>query len=665
MRCLYCNKKLSLLKLAKGDSFCSPQHFDAYQLQLSKSAFDRLVNVAAGLAANVAAEEVPKAPLKAHPVVERKEEAPPSREDPPEQNTALARLSAFTPPPLPEVAPPPPPYAPFASSPLAAFELNPPFPIANAPEASEAVEPPRALSFPVHEAEEIACIFNLHLQLSLAATEPKNWTPEQHLIVAPERFRLEISQPPFGVSPEFPEIENLAPVEPVSPIEAVAPAIVQNVAPGIAPGMAQGDADHLVEPLPFAEALVEISQPPLEIRPELAENLAPVEPVSPMEALAPAEADHPVEALPFSAAVSSIKPVLHAEPVTLTPIEPPPPRVPFLIAPSFRARTGTPIVIHSKASSVPHGSILAPVLEKGALPRPDPCRGIPNSTRFSETASFHLHDSTAHLVGGPELPVEPAFVLPDAKNQYREEPWRSSDRQIVVVLPALDRTRESLRSLDCDMPAPVSLMVRPDASNLPNVDPQQLLAGTPIDVVSLFRGVLQSSPQGRNPVFVDPPADATESAWQAILAPFPRREPLPTAWQHRTSYCSSPELIATGGESWMLPQESIRYSPACIKIDHVGQDRLPAPYIANDLYQSTDWPTANSAQVPVRSESSLVFIGSTMLPHAEDVPKGGLRRGSGDPWLPWQPCPAASTVPRVIKFLPAREGAILPSAKRW
>src|SRR6202034_2734798 len=99
MRCLYCNKKLSLLKLAKGDSFCSPQHFDAYQLQLSKDAFDRLVSVAA--------EEAPKAPL----IVERQKEVPP-----PQENTALARLSAFGPPPLPEAAVPSPPYAPFATS---------------------------------------------------------------------------------------------------------------------------------------------------------------------------------------------------------------------------------------------------------------------------------------------------------------------------------------------------------------------------------------------------------------------------------------------------------------------------------------------------------------------------------------------------------------------
>ena len=114
MRCLHCNKKLSLLKLAKGDSFCSPEHFDAYQLQQSKDAFQRLINLTD--------EDAPKAPL----VVKPKEETV----APPEENLAMARLNALGPPlsaPLPAAPPAPaartavmnaPPYAPFATSAL-------------------------------------------------------------------------------------------------------------------------------------------------------------------------------------------------------------------------------------------------------------------------------------------------------------------------------------------------------------------------------------------------------------------------------------------------------------------------------------------------------------------------------------------------------------------
>ena len=288
MRCLYCNKKLSLLKLAKGDSFCSPQHFDAHQLQLSKDAFDRLVQVA---------DEAHKPPplVVDQPVAQQVERQAAS---PAEENTALARLSAFAPPPLPESAVPSPPYAPFATSPLPAFELSPPFPIANGPDASQAVEPPREVSFPVHQSEDASCILNLHLQLSLAETEPKNWTPEPHLIVAPEHFRLEITQPPFGATPEFPEIENLAPAEPVAeadpdrPVEAL-----DNPAP-VEPVLlleAAAPADPIEA---FAEAPVEIDRPPA------IENVAPVEPISPIEAAAPevAPADPSLEALPFAEA---------------------------------------------------------------------------------------------------------------------------------------------------------------------------------------------------------------------------------------------------------------------------------------------------------------------------------------------------------------------------
>jgi len=599
MRCLYCNKKLSLLKLAKGDSFCSPQHFDAHQFRLSKDAFDRL--------SNVASESVPKAPL----IVEREEEKPPGL---PEQNTAFARLAAFAPPVAAEASPQSPPYAPFATSPLPSFTLNPPFPIANGPEAGEAVEPARGLAFPVHETEEVGCILNLYLQLSLGGVEPKNWTPEQHLVVAPEHFRLEISQPPFGVSPEFPEIEDPAPVEPVSPIEAV----------------------------------------------------TPFEPVSPIEAVAPVLApDRPVEALPFAEAVASIIPVMHAEPALLVPIEPPAPRVPFLIAPSFKARTGTPIRLDKAASSVPNGSTLAPILEKGSLPPLDSCGGIPNSSRFAGTTAFHMQDSKAHLTSGSELPIEPAFVLPGAKLQTCGVAWTPSDRQIAIELPALEASRAWMRSRDCDLPEPASLMVRPDASQLSKVDPQQLLAGTPIDVVSLFHGVLETRPQGRDPLFVDPPADAMDSAWRATLATFPSQEPLPAAWQHRTTYCSAPDPIAGGQQSRMLPLEPLRYAPGSIKIERIGNARLPAPYIAKDLYSSTEWPEADSASVPVAPEPYLVFIGSTMLPHAAKVPAGSLKTGSGAPALRWEPCYASPQIPRAVKFLPAREGATLPPAKSW
>ncbi len=66
MRCFHCGQKLSLLKLAKGDSFCSPEHLDAYQRKMSKDAFDRLMGTRATPA--VYCEEPPQeAQLQAEP----------------------------------------------------------------------------------------------------------------------------------------------------------------------------------------------------------------------------------------------------------------------------------------------------------------------------------------------------------------------------------------------------------------------------------------------------------------------------------------------------------------------------------------------------------------------------------------------------------------------
>ena len=634
MRCLFCNKKLSLLKLAKGDSFCSAEHFDAYQLQLSKDAIDRL--------RSVGGEDVPKAPLAvAPPAVAPRDETPPDLR---QENRALARLSAFALPATPEV--PSPPYAPFASAPLPSFTLNPPYPIASGPETGEAVEASRTVAYPVHEAEEVACILNLYLQLNLGGTEPKDWTPEQHpMDVAPERFRMEITQPPFGASPEFPEIDDLATVENIVPDDEYRPV--------------EAEASAEAAPLEPMEPMEQGPPELLEI-----EHLAPVEPVLPIEPEPPVEG-HPVEALPFAEAHPFTTPVLPAAPAILAPIEPPAPRVPFLTAPSFNARNGTPIRLHTAASSVPKGVYLSPILEKDDLPRPNSSERIPNSTRFATSTAFRPQDSTVRLTGVPALQIAPAFDLPKAKEQALGDAWSPSNRQIVVDLPPFEANRASIPSIDYKMREPASLMVRPNASRLSKSDPQGLSAGTSLDVVTLFRSVLETSPRGGEPSFIDPRAEAVESVWKAIPAPFPGRKPLPSAWQLRTSYRPLPDPIASGREARMPPLEALPYAPGCIKIDRVEKARLPAPYIAKNEYRSAAWPEANAAFVRVASEPCLVFLGSTKWPRAAALPKGSLKRGSGAPTLRWQLRLSAPEAPRAVKFLPSREGAMLPAPQSW
>src|SRR5258708_7195415 len=97
MHCLHCHKKLSLLKMAKGDSFCSPEHFDAHQLQLSKSAYQRLINSsdepakAPPMVATLEPEEEEKQ------VEEQEGKQEEEQEDAPvlEADAALAQLSAL------------------------------------------------------------------------------------------------------------------------------------------------------------------------------------------------------------------------------------------------------------------------------------------------------------------------------------------------------------------------------------------------------------------------------------------------------------------------------------------------------------------------------------------------------------------------------------------
>jgi hypothetical protein len=577
MRCLYCNKKLSLLKLAKGDSFCSPEHFDAHQLQLSKDAFDRLKSVPA--------EEAPKEPLLVKPPDDRAEHA------------ALARLSALAPPPLSEtVADQSPPYAPFASSPLPPFWQDTPPLIASGPEAEEAVESAQDLAFPVHDPEAIVCILNLYLRLSLAETEPSDWTPMRDFIATPEEFRPEINQPPFALSPEFPQIENLAAADPEPPLEAIRP----------------------VDTAP------------------LIQDLAPDEGAPPIKVVMPSE----------------------APPVAIARR-----RLPFHVAPSFRARTGTPVALHSAAAPV--GSVLDPAIEKSDLPRLDSCDSIPNSAHFAINEIKSQNATASWIKSASEIAVQPSSVLPDSKPQICKEAWQPSDREIIFAVSALEAKWVSTRPLGFDLPVPGSLMARPNPVHLSKPDPQQLLEGTPMAADSLFLGVLQTSPLGQQPLVVDRPASAMEPGWQATLAPFPARKPFPMAWQDRTVYSSLRDPIAESSMQPLAPLEQRPYPETCVKMDRIENIDLAVPYVAKDRYCSTEWQKSDYAWAPLPAQPGLAIKGLAMLPHAFDMPGRSLSTGPGTPALRWdlQSPPAKASL--LVKFLPARNGAILPPAKDW
>ena len=209
MRCLFCNKKLSLLKLAKGDSFCSPDHFDKYQLQQSKNAFERLMNQPE--------VDTPKAPLTVKPVEQAEETAPspkvkktpaqiPAAEPAqlvPEQSSAQPKTDA------PHV----PPYAPFATQeqpfcPSVALSQ-----IADEPVGKQPIDSPQALAWPTHDVHATVAILNLHLELSGANLTPSPWTSTREFAVVAEPFAPAVIRPVLAMKPDSPEIPHLKEIE--------------------------------------------------------------------------------------------------------------------------------------------------------------------------------------------------------------------------------------------------------------------------------------------------------------------------------------------------------------------------------------------------------------------------------------------------------------------
>jgi hypothetical protein len=632
MRCLYCNKKLSLLKLAKGDSFCSPEHFDAHQLKLSNDAFQRLMSLPA--------EDAPRAPLVLKPKDEIPREAAKPNLAPQEQDAALARLfgaseapppkapaaktkQGIPPPANPPLASPPaakvPPYAPFARAPLPSWPPGPAAPISNGPEADEATPPAHELAFPVHDVETTVCILNLYLRVSLAGTKPANWTSERYLVVTPEYFNLQIIRPPSGLSTDFRQIESPATVDtPRAPELPVEPAAVKPVPAKRAPA----------EP-------ASVDQPSIE--PAVVASAAPV----------PEELKVP-EVSPAVAPVSN-------------------PRVPFLVAPSFQERTGAPLVVHSAANAAPRSSVPAPARDMGKLPRLDSRGTIAQFTSFvGGTGPQPRSSAVPRMKSDAQRPVQPCFVLPPVRGQICHDGWRPSNQHIGIGKSAMNWSGIPPQTSECNLPSPDLLLVRPNAALLRKVDPKQLLAGSyPIDTVSLLPGVVEASPQGREASVADPLACAMEFGWRAALGHFPEDKPRPAAWQYQTSYFSRPNKVADKAEKPMAALDSLSCASSCTKTTHIDDVVLPPIFVVKNWYHPGAWLQSDSPSARVVAEYGIVFKGSTMLPSSAELRAGGFKADGGPPILAWEPfCPAPESV-QTVKFLPARQGAALPEAQNW
>lgn len=692
MRCLYCNKKLSLLKLAKGDSYCSPEHFDAYQLQLSKNAYERLVSAPE--------DEAPKAPLKLKPVVqEHRVEA----REPVEADAALARLTSFRSPEkavAPPVQPalPPPPYAPFLSEPLPAVPPNPPVPAANDPEANEPVQTAGELALPVHDVQATEGILNLHLQLDLADAPALDWEAENPAAV-PENFQGEVTRPLLAVPVEAQE--NAAPSEAsAEPVVEAAPAIVE-VHP----------VEPVVEAAPAIEAVLPVETPsPVEPETEVAATTqiepATVEPEMQVEPQIQAEAE--IHAEPELQA----EPEIRVEPkievkadIRDEPEMEAEPRLPFLVAPSFRERSGDAAPFDDAASAAPNDWRLVPVLDLVPSRRPGWSGEVAQSTRFAGNISIQPKDAAGEPVeSGFALPVETGLRLPEEK-AIESYGWQVAGGPIGIARPPLEVRLVSTQPLDSFAPAPVP--VRPAPQSAAAIDKGEILTA-PAEF--LFLGVLETRPRGQEPVFANPPADPMKLALPSILAAFPRRGPFSTAtWQNQARHFSLPVTLADGTEAAKFTLQPVEYAPECIKQDAAAERK---PSLKNLSSRSLAWPETdyalppNADPIPAASEPGvcllapaeisnplalrenpvfagvferdftaasnvviagpdLPFVSSTRLPADGAIPFGDTGIGLCALTIEWEPSvPALRDLP-AARFLPVRKGPIMPAARSW
>jgi hypothetical protein len=506
---------------------------------------------------------------------------------------------------------------------------------------------------------------------ALAVDEPIELAPEVEALAVDEPVELAPAveelpiEEPVELAPAVEELAVEEPVELAPEVEAVAveaePAA--ETVPALVPVMAAEPLD--IAPLVEAPAeAVPFGETPLvpEMPAEAAELALAVESVAPAVALPRTEVPPAAEAIPFNG------PVMQAEPVSLAslpPLEFSRARVPYLVAPSFLVRAGASTFVDGEATSVPTDSTLDCVLD-GGVPRLHSSLEIPMSTRFAETAEISLHDSAPQGINeGTELQVQTSCIVPDARKHICESAWNPSDQPIGIEQTVVDAGWSSTRALDFDLPAPASLVVRPEAQGFGAVDPKKLPGVSPMDTAALMRDILKTHELGGEAPFIDPPTSAMEPGLRARLAPLPAPKPFPSAWQYRTSHCCLPSQLATWAMAPTLPMDSFPYEAECNKIDGIKMAPLPAPYSIYDQYRVAKWAQAEYEHAGMVGESGLIFNGLPMLPRRSALPPGRFETRTRGPVLSWEPSALAVKERAAAKILPIRDSAILPGAANW
>jgi hypothetical protein len=645
MRCLHCNKKLSLLKLAKGDSFCSAEHFDAYQLQLSKSAYDRLVSAPD--------EEAPKVPLVVKP------QAPPVEM---EADSALARLSAFRapePPPLP-AAPDVPPYAGFLTATLPAFSPSGTVLVAGEPDANEPVNAARDVAFPVHDVQGTVCILNLYLRLGLAETPPRDWARALSTLAVPESFPGEITRPKL-----------------------------------VAAGAESIETEPVGEVLPVGEAAESSESAPL-----VAEAAVPA-PKGPPEIVSLEIEQFKDQSEPAETPVAIRTSMPEAERTSSSQ------RLPFLVAPSFLERSGEEVRFDAADSSAPRDWRLAPVLD--AVPQSGPVWSgrISQSTGFAGNTSVTPRDADGtRIQSGGEVLAEIAPRLPGEK-EIEFSGWQVSFGPTGISHAPLEVAPVATGAIDFTPPAPAPL--RPIATIPPNIDRGEILTATGtmgslfrnvLDTglpgslpVFLTRPAGAMKPELTS-ILADFPA------WDGFSS---------RTWNNQGAHFPLPTAVADGMKSTKFLQKPVQYAPDCIKQNAAREPapsvrqlhRLPIAWTGTDVAPAPrvdPMPAASAPKIrllPVRDtlnqtvligsallgsvferaftvapsaafeEPDLAPAASTALPGPKELPTGNSTLGICALSRKWNPSLPAIPRSSPVKFLPARKSPILPSARAW
>jgi hypothetical protein len=728
MRCLYCGKKLSLLKLAKGDSFCSSEHFDAHQLQLSKSAFDRLLSVSGneterqplvftsthpareadthppvkepaaekpksqpevkalegfqpGPEQRRVAEQSKVAPLKpkeakaAHrTVVPQKSIAgkaapkliPAASED------AIARLKAFD----------GPPQAPFA------FTQLPPFP--PAPEAplgvvAPATEAKSELAYPVHEVEVTGCILNLYLQLNQARFEAAKWSPQTRFVEpASEQFPREASLPPFELSPEFPKYE-IAESEPAeeSPLPLEAPAT---------------EAPLVIE---LAEAAFEVPLEP-EAHEPLLTQLAP--PVSSAPAITPMSGAKTLPDLfgPIAGTVPA-RPLIPQSPQPESPLPEPDRRVRFLVAPSFKERPDGEVRLDTGAG--PQASLCTSGPELPGGPASDTSCEIATHGRFLRGAKLSpVGAKTVSVAGRDELPVslEPCYPRVEA-GASTIDGWHHSGESL--------RAKITSRNIEMPPAGPIGFLPAvPGFAVKPGVKPWgigRILAGRG----ALARPVLSQTgprsdaaihaadPYSLRPVSptagkLDMPlVDKAKALQAAQSAPRSGKsvagafepEPVLSASAALRAGCQPWQFLAAEGWNRVAqctgvrgsePRRALEMAPEASRQEPEQVDvppRLSSAPVFEEIHSMRQGSRIerHRREAFVAAPPEIAFWPEAMsrlaalLPQRVPAPVSAVTIERCGQCARWEPASMPTPAPVVPRFLPARGGAVLPPVAAW